>query len=282
VNATDGNSWTNNTYTFTTGSETGNDPPSFSSVNPVNETSGVSVDISSLSLTIEDPDGDLFDWSIETNPNIGISNVNGDSNGSKSCSVSGLAYSTTYTWFVNATDGNSWTNNTFTFTTNSEPEWILLTYDDFEGVSDFTGTNYTDGGSDCILYTGGTYAHQGSNAANIQANSDDASSFYHTANNIDVDTPGYTSIRVDFWFRTEGFNHVIHDFFVEYYDGSVWTMVAIYDYGDEFINGQFYNETIWINETSYTFPTDMKIKFRCDASNTNDDLYIDEIFVYVK
>jgi len=43
--------------------------------------------------------------------------------------------------------------------------WDLLTYDDFE---DGFG-NYTSGGGDCELYTGGTYAHQESNAVNIMA-----------------------------------------------------------------------------------------------------------------
>ena len=73
-----------------------------------------------MSVTIEDPDGDSFNWTIETSPNVGSNSVNGANNGSKSCSISGLAYSTTYTWFVSATDGKGWTNESFTFTTKSE------------------------------------------------------------------------------------------------------------------------------------------------------------------
>ena len=155
--------------------------------------------------------------------------------------------------------------------------WDLLTYDDFEGISDFTGTNYTDGGRDCRFYTGGTYAHQGSNAANIQDNSGDESSFYHT-NGIDVDTPGYASIKVDFWFYANSMENG-EDFWVRFFDGTQWHTVADYDSGDEFVNGQFYHEIVWINETDYTFPSNMKIRFQCDADGDYDDIYIDQVYV---
>ena len=155
--------------------------------------------------------------------------------------------------------------------------WTILTFDDFD---EGNFGNYTDGGGDCSLYGGGTYAHSGYYAADIQDNSGDASSFYHT-DSIDVDTPGYTRIKVDFWFYSVGLNYY-HDFLVEYYDGSSWETAAQYFQGVDFSNNQFYNEIVWINETSYTFPSDMKIKFRCDASNDWDDVYIDDIWVNAK
>ena len=160
-----------------------------------------------------------------------------------------------------------WSKNNWT------ADWTTLTYDDFEAGFG----NYTDGGGDCSLYTGGTYAHQGSNAADIQDNSGDASSFYYTTG-IDVDAPGYSSIKVDFWFYSVDLNNG-HDFFVEYWNGSTWQNAATYVQGTDFVNGQFYHEVVWINETSYIFPTDMQIKFRCDAATNNDDVYIDEVYV---
>ncbi len=156
-----------------------------------------------------------------------------------------------------------------------EAEWVALTYDDFE--SGFG--SYTDGGSACFLYTGGTYAYQESNAADIQDNLGDASSFYHT-NRLDVDTPDYISIKIDFWFYAVGME-AAEDFWVRYSDddGSSWATVADYNSGTEFVNGQFYNETVYINESDYTFSTDAKIRFQCDASNQGDDIYIDEVNV---
>jgi len=151
--------------------------------------------------------------------------------------------------------------------------WEVITYDDFEeGFG-----NYTDGGRDCKLYTASTYAHQGSNAANIQDNSGSYSSFYHT-NSIDVHSSDYSSIRIDFWFIADGMESW-EDFWVRYFDGNSWRKVADYDSGDEFVNGQFYHEIVWINETDYTFPTNMKIQFRCDASYDSDDVFIDQVYV---
>ena len=69
------------------------------------------------------------------------------------------------------------------------------------------------------------------------------------------------------------------DFWVRYFDGSDWITIADYDSGDEFENGQFYHKIVWINETDYTFPSDMKIRFQCDASSDEDDIYIDQVYI---
>lgn len=93
----------------------------FSSPFPLNGSVGVSVDLSSVNVTICDPKGDRFDWSIETYPDVGSNFSNATENGSKICMLSGLAYSTTYVWFVNATDGEDWTREYFLFTTEDAP-----------------------------------------------------------------------------------------------------------------------------------------------------------------
>lgn len=174
--------------------------------------------------------------------------------------------------------GTGTSTNGLIGTTNSGSlpgDWSTITYDDFE---DGFG-NYTDGGRDCKLYTYSTYAHQGSNAANIQENNGYSSSFYHT-NGIDVHNTGYTSIKIDFWFYSHGLESWDYDDFrVYYHDGNSWNKVGDYDVGDEFENDQFYHETIWVNETDYTFPTNMKILFESHSNSDEDDIYIDEIYV---
>ncbi|MFW6121389.1 MAG: PKD domain-containing protein [Petrotogales bacterium] len=115
--STPGSGWYGvETITFTV---TAHYAPTFSSLSIVDGANKVSIGTSSLSITIEDPNGDSIDWTIETSPNIGSNSGNNDYNGSKSCSISGLAYSTTYNWFVNATDGTYWTNRSYSFTTKS-------------------------------------------------------------------------------------------------------------------------------------------------------------------
>ncbi len=65
-------------------------------------------------------------------------------------------------------------------------------------------------------------------------------------------------------------------------DGTTWNTVAGYVSVTDFVNGQFYQKTVFIYEPDYTFPTDMKIGFRCDASNNKDKVYIDEVKVSAK
>lgn len=101
-----------------------NQPPQLSGVSPSNTSTAVPVSTSSLSLTIRDPEGNLFNWSITTSPNIGSASGKNASNGSKSCSISGLSYSTTYHWYVSCKDrgSNHWTNASYWFTTAGETQ----------------------------------------------------------------------------------------------------------------------------------------------------------------
>lgn len=96
-----------------------NHPVAVSDETPSDAATDVSIDTMLLSVTLTDADGDAFDWTIETSPDIGSNSGIGASNGSKSCNISGLAYDTTYVWYVNATDGNSWTKESLSFTTES-------------------------------------------------------------------------------------------------------------------------------------------------------------------
>ncbi len=155
--------------------------------------------------------------------------------------------------------------------------WTQLTYDDFElGFG-----NYTDGGGDCELYTGGTNAHQGNNAAMIKDNVGGGSSFYHT-NGIDVDTEGYSQIRVIFWFMTSSYDSGQDDKFeLKYYNGTAWQVIKSYRFENEVpANNTFYTDTVYISESTHTFPTDMKISFESTGtSNNGDQAFIDEVEV---
>jgi hypothetical protein len=116
----------NDTYStyslnFSNTSARTNNPLVFSSESPSNKTVDVDKTQSTFSITIEDQDGDTFNWTIQTSPNYGSDSANGASNGSKSCSLSTpLPYSTNITIYVNATDGYDWTNETFWFIVRDE------------------------------------------------------------------------------------------------------------------------------------------------------------------
>ena len=69
-------------------------------------------------------------------------------------------------------------------------------------------------------------------------------------------------------------------FFVEFWDGDVWQIIANYVSGEHFENDSFYqitDEDLIIDRQAYTFPKNAKFKFRCHASDSDDDIYIDQI-----
>ena len=137
---------------------------------------------------------------------------------------------------------------------------------------------WTDGGGDCRRYKGKNYSWSGNSSADIQDNSDVASSFYMT-NGEDVHTPGYIQLDVEFYFIAVSMDNSNEDFWLQYYDGSSWTTVADYNQGTDFQNNSWYTTKVSIQESSYNFPTGMKLRFMCDASGNSDDVYIDDITV---
>ncbi len=146
---------------------------------------------------------------------------------------------------------------------------VTLTFDDFEGGFG----NYVDGGNDCRRYTGGTYAWSGRAAINIQDNSGVASSFYHATG---YDVSAYTYQQVEFYFIAISMENR-EDFFVEYYNGSSWVLLASFVRGVDFQNGTFYNGVVSWNSSQVAFPTNAQLRFRCDASGNRDDVLIDDV-----
>jgi hypothetical protein len=192
--------------------------------------------------------------------------------GATSYPNTGLAASTTYWYRVRAANaaGFSGYSNTANATTQAAGgSWVTITYDDFEaGLG-----SYSDGGSDMSRYTGGTYAWQGVAAADIQDNSGTSSSFSTTTTR---DVSSYTNMEVQFYFRAQSMESG-EDFWLQYYNGTTWQTVATFASGTSFANGSFYVATVPISKATYVYPTNARIRFMCDASNDNDDVYIDAI-----
>ncbi|TJY35860.1 choice-of-anchor D domain-containing protein [Pontimicrobium aquaticum] len=135
---------------------------------------------------------------------------------------------------------------------------------------------WNDGGSDCFLNTGSILS--GANSVNLQDNNNQDSSMY--TNDIDLTTFG--SVTIVFDFRTSGFNNG-HDFFIEFSNngGASWNATPITTY----VRGSnFNNDTTYTGETAtitaggtYTFTANSRFRFRADASQSSDDLYIDNV-----
>lgn len=92
--------------------------PTLSNESPTDESTLWEIDTTSFTVDVNCTSG-TFDWNITSSPNVGNAGATGESNGTKSCTVSGLEFSTTYTWYVNSTNGTLWTNALYTFTTRN-------------------------------------------------------------------------------------------------------------------------------------------------------------------
>jgi len=83
----------------------------------------VSINLSHLEFTLNDPQGLNMSYTVKTSPDIGSSFAIDIVNGTYSVNISNLEYATQYLWCVNVTNEQtprSWTNETFNFTTVDE------------------------------------------------------------------------------------------------------------------------------------------------------------------
>ncbi len=169
----------------------------------------------------------------------------------------------------------------YTIPDTSIDSWTELTNDNFESG----WGSFKDGGRDCRRNVASRYAHQGKYSIRIRSNGGKKSSFNYT-NSVDVYTPDYSQIKIEFWYFPLGMKAKTNDrFFVEYYDGKKWRKVGRYRAKKEFSNGSFYHEEgIIINSgPDRVFPENMKIRFRCAArSGHRAKIYIDEVIVSVR
>jgi len=175
------------------------------------------------------------------------------------------------TGFETQNEKNQWTENNATG--QGQITWTNLRYDTFNSA----WGSYTNGGSDCYLTN--SYKHEGAQSACIRDNSGTASSFYLT-NSIDVDTPAYKSIKVDFWWMWNGAGWTTaEDWWLQYYNGTTWNTVLDVNYPSGYSKNVWYHKIVYINESNYKFPTNMKIRFQCDASYDDDLVYIDQVYI---
>jgi hypothetical protein len=104
--------------------------PNISAPSPVDGATGISINLPSISFTLSDPDGDLMDYNVTTNPNVGSDSQTGKPDGTYNLPLSGpIAYDTTYRWEVDVTDplgSGQLISKSFTFNTEPEPSsWPL-------------------------------------------------------------------------------------------------------------------------------------------------------------
>jgi len=97
--------------------------PKITEVSPPDGSTNVPITLSGLSFKLTDFQSDPMNVTVSTSTNIGSISLINVPNNKYTVPISGLAYSTTYTWTVTATDGTHTTTKTFTFTTSDLPPW---------------------------------------------------------------------------------------------------------------------------------------------------------------
>ncbi len=166
----------------------------------------------------------------------------------------------------------------------AQPKLVVYYEEDAIDYSDRThllsSENFEDGfvawnssGSDSILYTETTYAHQGDNAGLIRDNTSQSRLVSNT-----MELAEYTSVTVDFWYYTLGMDDG-HDFWLQLSTdgGSNYTTVKSWVAGSDFINGAFKQGRFTIG--GVTFTNNTILRFKCDAADNFDQVYLDQINV---
>lgn len=180
------------------------------------------------------------------------------------------------TSFETQTEKNTWTEEN---STGGQPlTWTTLKYDNFNSG----WGNYVPGsnGSLADCYRSTTH-HEGTYSACIRDKSGTASSFKLT-NSIDMDTPAYKSLKIDFWWMWNGNGWMNgEDFWILYYNGTAWVNVFTRTYPSVYSKGVWYHQIVYVNESTYIFPTTMRLRFQCDALGDNCLVYIDQIYLNV-
>jgi len=98
-----------------------NNEPVISDENPPSGTENIPVSLSELNFRISDLDGDLMDYTVTTEPNIGSGSGNNQKDGVYTVQISGLGYDKSYSWTVSVTDGKDLVEKEFNFITAIRP-----------------------------------------------------------------------------------------------------------------------------------------------------------------
>ncbi|SDS65910.1 Por secretion system C-terminal sorting domain-containing protein [Formosa sp. Hel1_31_208] len=157
---------------------------------------------------------------------------------------------------------------------------------------------WTSGGVDAIRFNDGTWAYQGNYSLRIRDDDPvgNASSFLSPL----FDLSSFDKVDFKFFFKPYSMESnysgntktYFEDFFIEYSSdgGTTWAIVAAFESGQvarksadfETVNYAIaYGKMVTVFKSDYSFPTGPNSQFRvrCDASDDNDRVYIDNITI---
>lgn len=192
--------------------------------------------------------------------------------GNFSIDLIGLQANQTYYYkcFAENNYGTSSAATTASFIAVDILVWNELLYDDFElGFG-----NFTSGGANAVLHNG-SESPEGNSS--IKTNNDNGvqSSIAYTSP-IDVLTPAYLKVKVEFTFYPWSME-AADNFFFQYYDGSEWITLKDYLSGVDFTNGTAQDEEFIFETATHTLSSSFNIRIMCDANGNGDYIYVDKV-----
>ena len=222
--------------------------------------------------------GATLSWDASTD-NVGVDHYNifidGNQVGTSTnttFNVTGLDPITLYNASVNAEDaagnisGNA--NTSFTTLEGGGQSGVIAAYYFETGLD-----GWTDGGNDCARVNSSN-SYEGSYSVRLRDNS---STSIATSPNLDLSGNSTVSIELHSYANSM---ETGEDFFVEFYNGSSYEVVAQYVSGTDFSNGSFFSPPlIELNAGTHNFTTNNRIRVRCDASANNDQIYFDQVII---
>jgi hypothetical protein len=147
-------------------------------------------------------------------------------------------------------------------------DWVVISSTNFEsGLGP-----YTLGGKDASRVSGG-FANSPTYSVRVRAGSGAASSFYTTTG---MNLPGKSMLRVQYSMIANGMESG-KDYFVELQvGGGAWQAIGNFVSGTGFTNGVRKAEDL---QVPLPGTSNVKVRFRCDAAQKNDEVYIDDVVI---
>lgn len=270
ITGTTGNGWSSDIAVDDLGLSTGGTPGDTQA--PTTPTGVAASSIAETSFTVN--------WNASTD-NVGVTGYNvyldGNLLGSVTgtgANVTGLVASTTYAVAVEATDaaGNLSGQASINVTTADATGGCTSATVNSEGFESNWGI-WNDGGSDARRsINDAAYANTGSYCVRLR---DNTSTSTMTTDNIDLST--FDDLTVDFAYFPRSME-TNEDFWLQISTngGSTYATVETWAAGTDFVNNNFYTESVTITGP---FTTNTRVRFRCDASGNSDYVYIDDVVI---
>jgi len=132
---------------------------------------------------------------------------------------------------------------------------------------------WIDGGSDCRRSEADVQYSESGVGAPVRLRDNSSSSVLTTSN---MNLAGYTRVAIKFSYITVSMDTPSEDFWLQLSTdgGNTFTTIEEWNLGDEFENDIRYFESL---EITWPFTATTQFRFRCDAGNDSDYVYLDNI-----